>query len=118
MNIPTPAPLTIFHIQSWCDDRGRVIIGKKPMGADGMPDWAAQWSFIGQGVCGVNTPKGVQQVPFEIPLPGPSIAEAFEQFDAAQQPAWDVHLEKLRMLALRAGATLNELPSTANGKKR
>lgn len=121
MTLPTPPPLTIYRIESYQDNRGRIVLAKWVTIKDGAPLNLAdlhQPTFIGQGVAGVNTPHGIQQVPFEIPLPGPTIADAFAQFDAHQEPAWKVHMDKLRLQAMRQGADLTQLPTSANGKPR
>lgn len=121
----TPPPLEIFRIETYSDNRGRIIVARYqvPVSADaavliGVLGGANPHSFIGQGIAGVMTPEGPQQVPFEIPLTGPTIQDAFAQFDAQQEPAFRAHLEKMRMAALKQGADLSQLPRAQEHRKR
>ena len=114
---PYPTPTTIFRVESYQDSKGRLIIAKWPwLKADPATFSLAPSTptFIGQGVAGVQvmTNQGVQvqQVPFEVPLPGPTIHDAFDQFDKAQEPAFRAHMDKMRLEALKQGADLSQLP--------
>lgn len=113
---PTPAPLEIFRVETYADNRDRLIVAKYKHQTGTMFPTAP--TFVGQGLAAVMTPQGPQQVPFEIPLPGPSIEEAFEQFDPSQESAFRVHLEKMRLAALKQGADLTQLPRADESRKR
>lgn len=110
---PNIAPLQVFRVETFIDDRGRAVVSKTKvvMGTHHMTFANLEApTFIGQGVAAVRTPQGIQQVPFEIPLVGPSVHEAFAQFDGAQEAAFRGHMEKLRLEALKHGADLSQLP--------
>lgn len=116
MNHPTPAPLEIFRVETFTDNRGRLIVAKYKHQTGTMFPVAP--TFVGQGLAGVMTPQGPQQVPFEIPLAGPTIEDAFSQFDGQQEPAFRAHLEKMRLAALKQGADLTQLPRADESRKR
>ncbi len=118
---PTPAPITIHRVETFQDDRNRTISAKHLV-SDASPFLASQLPPIltGHGLALVNVmgPGGrpvQQQVPFEIPLPGPTIQEAFQQFDGAQEAAFRARVEAMRLEALKHGADLTQLPSAAGG---
>lgn len=113
MNTPAPTPpLQVFRVETFVDNQQRLIIAKSELHPGDMFTLGKQ-TFIGQGVAAVPTGDGgVQQVPFEIPLDGPTIHDAYAQFDAAQQPAWDAHVQKVRALQLKQRVSLNQLMPT------
>lgn len=115
MNQPILPPLAVTRVESYKDNRGRIVLAMWPLSRDNVYLQASTPTFIGQGVAGVQvmTPQGpmVQQVPFEIHFKDvATIFEAFEKFDTVQEQAFRDHMEKMRLEALKHGADLSQLP--------
>lgn len=110
-------PLEIFQVITHVDNRGRVVSRKTKLDRNN-PFSVAHDEFIGLGAANVMTERGPMTVQFEIPLAGPTIFDAYDQFEAGQAPALRAHIEKLRIDAMKQGATLNQLPSAMKPPSR
>lgn len=113
---PTPAPLTIYHLTTYCDDRKRVIIGRRKISTDTASNFLTGEDFIGQSMAMVQTmdPRTrqpiTQPMQFDFPIPAKDIHEAFSLFDTHQEPGFHKHLEALKIASIKQGADLSQLP--------
>ena len=112
----TPKPLTIYHLTTYCDDRKRVVIGRRKVMAETCSALLTGEDYIGQSMAMVQvqdprTRQVVQQpMQFEFAIPAASVQEAFELFDTHQEPGFHKHLEALKIASIKQGADLSQLP--------
>jgi hypothetical protein len=121
---PTPKPSKVFTMQTYADDKNRIIIERRevlPNGqffvGDALGNPVRPTSeYLGQSVAAVQvqdprTRQVVnQQMQFQFPIPASTIHEAFALFDTHQEPGFHKHLEALKIASIKQGADLSQLP--------
>lgn len=123
MNTPeAPAPKTFHAVSVVQDDAGQQVIVKTPIdGATGFPIVGATPRYAAQAVAQLSeqTPQGMRQVqhPFQFDIPDAvNLADAFARIPLCAERGLEAELHRLKIAAMRQGATLQEMPQRA-GKR-
>lgn len=81
----------IHNVQTYEDEKGRVVYGKRPVTLFGESALVfATETYTGQGVASIRVPDRPHPIqhPFAFPIDAKTPHEAFEKFDEAQKVGW------------------------------